>query len=109
MGQFTSLAAINGNPAISYFKDDSDPFDDRGQLKYVHALNPSGTTWAPPLTLDSSLDVGRHSSMVSVNGTAGISYYDAATGELKYLRLPDASGLDWTLAPFTINWIALEP
>jgi hypothetical protein len=103
VGQFTSLAVINGNPAISYFRDIG------GQLKYVQALNPSGTTWAIPQTLDNTIGVGRYTSMASVNGTAGISYYDATNGELRYLRLPDASGLDWTLAPFTINWIALEP
>ncbi|MBK8092628.1 MAG: hypothetical protein IPK32_11775 [Verrucomicrobiaceae bacterium] len=111
VGQFTSLAVINGNPAISYFHDNGIPisFGDNGQIKYVQALNPSGTTWTTPLFLDSTLGMGQYTSMVSVNGTAGISYYDSSKGELKYLRLPDASGLDLTMAPFTIHWIALEP
>lgn len=109
VGQFTSLAAINGNPAISYFEYTGSPLGDSGRLKYVQALNPIGTTWAPPLVLDRDPGVGGHISMVSVNGTAGISYYDATKGELKYLRLPDASGMDWSLSPFTINWMALEP
>ena len=111
VGQFTSLAVINGNPAITYFNDNGIPigFGDNGQLKYVQALNPSGTTWATPLILDSTRGMGEYTSLISVNGTAGISYYDESKGELKYLRLPDGSGLDWTLAPFTINWIALEP
>lgn len=46
VGQFTSQAIVNGNPAISYYDVTN------GDLKYVRASDASGTSWGTPVTLD---------------------------------------------------------
>ena len=88
-GQFASLAAVNGNPAISFYRADT------GDLVYMRATDASGTSWGGLVTLDSTGDVGRYTSLAVVNGNPAISYYDATNGNLKYVNASDASGTAW--------------
>jgi len=98
VGWWTSLAIVNGNPAISYFSFRSDS-NFLGDLKYVRANDASGTTWGAPVTVDSAGKVGMYASLAAslavINGNPAISYYDAAVGNLKYMRANDASGTTW--------------
>ncbi|MFQ5858216.1 MAG: hypothetical protein ACE5LU_21645, partial [Anaerolineae bacterium] len=48
VGQYTSLAVVNANPAISYYDLTN------GDLKYVRATDASGSSWGTPVTLDST-------------------------------------------------------
>ncbi|MEY2879388.1 MAG: hypothetical protein RLZZ15_1768, partial [Verrucomicrobiota bacterium] len=99
VGLYTSLAVINGNPAISYH--DFTNFD----LKYVRALDASGTTWGTPATLDSSANVGLYTSLAVVNGFPAISYFKATNQDLKYIIATTASGTlatDWG-TPVTLD------
>jgi Carboxypeptidase regulatory-like domain len=96
VGQYTSQAIINGNPAISYY-DVAEQ-----NLRYVRALDASGATWAPPVTLDSTGTVGQYTSLAIVGGNPAISYYDNSTGDLKYVRANDANGTTWG-APVTLD------
>jgi hypothetical protein len=102
VGQYSSQAIVNGNPAISYYDASS------GDLKYIRATDANGTNWGTPVTLDSSGDVGRFTSLVVVNGCPAISYYDATNAtnvtkrDLKYVRAADASGTSWG-TPVTLD------
>ncbi len=96
VGGHTSLAIINGNPAISYF--DESNFD----LKYVRASDASGGSWGIPVTVDSAGNVGLDTSLAVVNGNPAISYYDSANQDLKYVRANDASGGSWG-TPVTVD------
>ena len=95
VGQYTSLAVITGNPAISYYDSTN------GNLKYIRATTTSGTLltdWGLPVALDSTGDVGQYTSLGAVNGNPAISYYDPTNGDLKYVRSNTAVGMllpDW--------------
>ncbi|MCH7471857.1 hypothetical protein IIA79_02775 [bacterium] len=78
VGQYTSLAVVNGRPAISYYDVNN------GDLKYVRASDADGASWSTPLTLDSTGNVGGFTSLAVVNGNAAISYYDDTNDDLKY-------------------------
>jgi hypothetical protein len=101
VGDHTSLAVIDGYPAICY-RDSTN-----GDLKFVRAANASGTIWGTPLVVDSSdisssWDCGYGASLAVVNGNPAISYYDSAYGTLKFARATDASGTYWAL-PVTLD------
>jgi LPXTG-site transpeptidase (sortase) family protein len=96
VGEYSSLAVINGLPAISYL--DRTNVD----LKFIRATDANGTSWDTPQTLDSTAEVGRYTSLAVINGNPAISYYDATNGDLKFIRAADASGTTWD-APQTLD------
>lgn len=77
----TSLAVVDGNPAISYF--DNSNFD----LKYVRATNADGSIWETPRILDAAGIVGQYTSLFIVDGQPAISYYDQTNGDLKFVMI----------------------
>jgi len=90
VGEYTSLAIVNGNPAISYW--------DMGNhdLKYVRATDVSGSSWEIPVTADSAAVVGSFTSLAVVSGYPAISYYaDGSADDLKYVRATDPEGSSW--------------
>ena len=90
VGQYNSLAVVNGYPAISYFDDSN------GHLKFIQASKTDGSEWNnAPLTLDSNGTVGRYTSLAVVNGFPAISYYDFTYSNLKFIRARDTDGSDW--------------
>jgi len=89
----TSLAVVNGNPAISYAEANT------SSLRYVRATDASGTAWGTPITLNS---LGRYASLVVINGNPAISHYDGASATLKYVRATDANGAAWG-TPVTLD------
>lgn len=89
LGAHSSMALVNGTPAIAYYDATSQ------DLKYVRAADARGTTWLPPVTLASRGDVGKYPSLSVVNGTPAVSYYDATNGTLCYIRSTDNSGVFW--------------
>ncbi|GAA5141542.1 hypothetical protein GCM10023213_25840 [Prosthecobacter algae] len=89
LGTHSSMALVNGNPAIAYY--DASTQD----LKYVRAADARGNTWLPPVTLASRGDVGKYPSLSVINGTPAVSYYDATNGTLCYIRSTDSSGVFW--------------
>jgi len=98
VGQHTSMAIVNGKPAISYYDDTNE------NLKYASALNNSGTTWNSPVTVDTggTAAVGLFTSMTIVNNRPAISYFDSTNGNLKYVRAKDSSGSEWS-SPVTVD------
>jgi hypothetical protein len=98
VGGFTSLAVVNGNPAISYY--DATSFD----LKYVRALDANGTFWGTPVTVNSTGSVGAYTSLAVVNGRPAISYRDSTNGDLNYVQASDANGATW----FSIDTVIVD-
>ncbi len=96
VGRYTSLAVVNGNPAISYRNE---TYDD---LKYIRAIDANGDSWDTPVTLDSDGSVGLFTSLAVINDNPAISYWDVTNEDLKYVRADDASGGSWG-SPLTLD------
>lgn len=90
VGSHAATALVNNNPAIAYY-DATD-----GDLKYVRAADPRGTSWLPPVTVASRGDVGQFPSLAIINGNPAISYYDATNKLLMFVRSTDISGVFWS-------------
>ena len=89
VGSHSSLAIVNGRPAISYFDETNK------NLKYVRALDANGSSWGAPETLDTDY-AGQYSSLVVVNGFPAICYYrSSGQRALKYIRAMDSDGTSW--------------
>jgi hypothetical protein len=92
VGMYTSLAVVDGRPAISFFDETNN------DLKYVRAQDSSGATWGAPVTVDAEGDVGMYTSLVVVEGRPAISYIEVAghvTFFMYYVRAQDSSGTTW--------------
>jgi len=90
VGEYSSLAVVNGHPAISYWNTTA--------LVYVRATNPNGTAWGTPILADSGGSIGHYNSLAVVNGNPAISYWDASNSALKYVRATDPDGTTWAPA-----------
>ena len=96
VGQYASLAVVNGKPAIAYY-------DVRfGEVKYVRASDADGASWSPYRALDKTDDVGRYVTLRVVSGKPAVSYYSVTGGDLKLVRALDADGASWE-APLTLD------
>lgn len=89
VGSFSSLAVVNGRPAISYFDAIA------GDLKYARASDPDGAAWGVPIAIDTVGVVGESSSLAVVAGNPAISYTDFGNRDLRYVRATDADGAAW--------------
>ncbi|HYG51826.1 MAG TPA: T9SS type A sorting domain-containing protein, partial [Flavobacteriales bacterium] len=95
-GLFTSLATVNGNPAIAnydYFSND---------VVYVRATNTTGTTWGSPVTVHSTGIVGYHTELMIANARPAIAFYDYTNADMKIVQSSDANGTAWP-APTSIQ------
>lgn len=109
VGSHLSLQIVNGNPAISYYDVTN------SRLKFIRALDASGTAWGTPITVDAAGNVGQYTSLQIVNGFPAISYYDVTSGNLNFVRATDANGTAWG-TPLSIDgttddvgqWTALQ-
>lgn len=88
-GQYTSMAVVNGNPAIAYYNNSD------GNLMFARNGAVDGTGAWTVTTLDSIGIVGNFVSMIVINGNPAISYWDQTNGDLKFIRALDASGGSW--------------
>lgn len=93
----TSLAAIDGRPAIA-FRDGLS-----NALTFVGALDAEGTLWAAPVTVDGAARSGEELSMTVVNGYPAIAYLGyVPTQTLMYVQASDPSGTQWN-APVIVD------
>lgn len=88
-GQHSSIAVVNGKPAIAYYESA------RQELCYTQAADALGTAWNTPVVLDSSENVGHHASLAVVNGRPAVAYQDVGAVDLKYVQALDADGAAW--------------
>ncbi len=70
----------------------------------IGPVNASSSAWIGTSLVDStnaSADVGRHVSMLVVEGYPAMAYYDVSNQDLKYVRALDARGTNWGI-PVTV-------
>ncbi|MCC7477820.1 hypothetical protein IT575_05120 [bacterium] len=87
ISNITLIDKPNNRPTISYRY--------LGELRVVNGTNPSGSSWASPIILDASGDVGSSASMALVDGTPMISFHDAVNLNLNLIRGQGTSSTDW--------------
>jgi hypothetical protein len=88
IGQHISQAIVEGFPALAYY--DADNRD----LRYIRALDSTGTTWGTSVTVDSIGDCGEFCSLAIVNGRPAIAYFHEQDN-VRYVRANDALGTSW--------------
>ena len=92
----TSIAVINGHPAIAYY-------DEFSQLKFVRANDPNGTTWSAPVDADTNANwPGSDLSLTTVNGKPAIAYSEGNDNNLTFVQANDANGASWG-TPVTVD------
>ena len=96
VGEYASLAVVEGRPAIAYYDDDPN-----WDLKYVRASDATGSSWGTPATVDFTVYVGLYASLAVVDGRPAIAYYEALYQDLEYVRAGDATGSSWG-SPLTV-------
>jgi len=87
---------VEGNPAVSYSESS------HGDLKYARANDFSGSSWAPPIIVDSEGNVGSPSVLAIVGSNPAIAYYDVTLKDLKFVRSSDPFGGGW-LPPVVVD------
>ncbi|MCC7479548.1 PKD domain-containing protein [bacterium] len=88
-GLDSSLAVVNGQPAISY-QDSTN-----SSLRYVRAKGINGSKWNAAITVDSGGNTGLNSSLAVINGNPAISYWSLTDYTLRFARALDANGTTW--------------
>jgi hypothetical protein len=82
VGEYTSLAVVEGRPAISYHDGTS-----RDLRFAINSAADGSGTWTL-ITVDSAGNVGEYTSLAVVDGRPAISYYDNTNGDLKFVISP---------------------
>ena len=91
IGQYTSMAIVNGKPAIAFYDVT------RQNLVYMVATDADGLSWNNSIVIDAPGNVGQYASLTIVNGNPAIAYFDATNTALKFVRALDADGTVWGL------------
>ena len=96
-GRYTSIAIIDGFPAVAYYDASN------GDLKYVRATDPGGASpWSAPITVWDFNDTGYYAQLVEAAGAPAIAFFDDTLGSLLYFRAADSTGSSWPGAPLPI-------
>ncbi|MFH0909562.1 MAG: sialidase family protein [bacterium] len=93
----TSLAVVNGNPAIGYHDNTQAKY----RIRYVRANDATGGVWGAPVMVDTNGTAGSDTSMAIVNGYPAIGYFGGAVAELRYVTV--------TSAMASVDWVAVKP
>lgn len=90
-GAYTSLAVIDGQPAIAYFN-----FFTR-ELKYSRANDADGNAWNSPVVAENNMDSQSVSlSLAEANGKPAIAF-GSRGNDLRFSTASDAAGSSWTI------------
>jgi len=86
------IFVADGMPAIAYFDDNL------SMLKYVRALDETGSAWGEPVALDLWTDGWQ--SVALLEGRPAILYEDGISGEMKLVVANDKAGVSWSFPVF---------
>ncbi|MCC7476908.1 hypothetical protein IT575_00495 [bacterium] len=92
MGEFCSLAVIDGRPAVSFNDNGS------GTLRYVRANDATGDDWPASILLDNNGNCGVYTSLAVVSGSPAIAYRAGGPADLRFIRAADSTGDTWNPA-----------
>jgi hypothetical protein len=82
-----SLAVVNGTPTIAFYSPSLTA------LRVVEATSSTGTNWGGTVTVANHADVGRYCSLATVNTRPAISYFNATSNNLEYVRF---NAVNWS-------------
>lgn len=80
VGNWLSMAVVNGRPAIAY--DDLTTVN--YNLKYAYADDATGASWGTPATVESAGHVGHWASLAMVDGRPAIAHRDGGNQALLF-------------------------
>jgi PKD repeat protein len=100
-GDWSSMAKVAGNPAVSYYNDTDD------DLMFIGSNDAAGGTWwLVPVKVDELNNTGRHTHLSVVKSgeqyVPAISYYTDSTSSLKYAYAINPEGYEWNV-PITVD------
>jgi hypothetical protein len=79
-GLYTSLAIVQGRPAIAYSRTDVD------ELYYKAANDEFGLSWSAPELLDSAGNTIAHNELLEVNGNPAVACFPTDVLDLRFVR-----------------------
>jgi hypothetical protein len=90
-GEYASLTMIQGRPAISYYRAAD------SNLMFIRANDADGTSWTAgnAATVVTEVDMASSTTLLDVDGSPAICYYDAGNDDLMFVRAADAYGSNW--------------
>ncbi|MBN2081032.1 PKD domain-containing protein [bacterium] len=90
-GYYTSLAVIDGRPAIAYLDVAHD------DIRYLRANDAQGSSW-PASAVEAHPDQGYYITLVEADGRPAIAF-QTLDSNIYYRRADDATGAGWTGLP----------
>jgi len=84
----TSLAVVNGKPAIAF----SYTVGASTSLRYVAATDAIGANWSTSVGIETG---GFSPQLLVINGNPAISHFTSATSRVKFVRATNADGSSW--------------
>jgi hypothetical protein len=95
----TSIALINGKPAIAYYERTN------GNLRYAYSSTVDGSSGWTDVLVDNggSADVGFTPSLAQINGKPAIAHFDNSTFDLKYSYSSAADGSAGTWSSIVLD------
>jgi uncharacterized delta-60 repeat protein len=95
-GVFSSVAILDGFPAIAYGDDQNIA------LKFIRASDASGTTWGPPVIVELNPSLAGRPCLLLLGGVPSVCYFDYVASEMKIFRAANAAGTVWN-PPFAVS------
>lgn len=90
----TSLAVVNGNPAIAFSYSPAGSL----ALRFIRANDPNGNSWATMVSVETA--GGNYPRLLVVDGQPAIAHYTSTTPRVKYVRASNADGSAWGTGVF---------
>lgn len=86
------LAVVDGQPAVAYIADSGD------NLRYVRAMDSTGSAWAAPLNIDSPTDAKLDCDLQLIAGRPALAFSSnngTSSSSIHYVRASDSAGTAW--------------
>jgi len=93
VGEYCSLAVIDGQPAMSYLDIAQD------NLRYARATDSNGVTWGSPVVVNATAGSGRYSKLLEYTTTTTfpiIAHTNDSYHQAFFERANDADGTSWS-------------
>jgi hypothetical protein len=95
VGKYSSLAIIQGRPAIACHYNESIGVN---RIAFLRSSDVNGTSWGvrqDAATVGVASGNSRLVALAEVNGLPAIAYYDPVSSQVKFVRASDVDGTSW--------------